>query len=92
MNLNFLMYFMLTSNLKKKNVEKSVRKQYGDPDSHAFLFFRYRKQNYFFNWCLPSEFFWLYIFIGIFHLNFNKVNKVDRQMLLYLYCPDNKTV
>ena len=36
--------------------------------------------------------FFLYIFIGILHVNFNKVNKADRRMLRYLYCSDNKTL
>ena len=36
--------------------------------------------------------FFLYIFIGILRVNFNKLNKIDRRMLRYLYRSDNKTL
>ena len=34
----------------------------------------------------------LYVFIGILHINFNEVNKIDHRMLPYLYFPDNKNL
>ena len=74
---------------QRKNFVKSVRKQYRNPDSDDFLFCRYRKQDYFSNWCLPSGFFFVHIH---WYFECHKVNKVDRRMLRYLYRPDNKTL